>query len=233
VQFTNRTLTETAFGFHERLRRFFKTLHTSQVNRHVVYLVIAMAETKFREEVLNVVLAELLEQRGLLSLPETIRTALKKKSLPDITLAGARIIIEGRTNTGASTPKSLLKDSKARVEQGLTPICLAVMYPPSLANSASLPKLKADMSKAELTVRVISESEDGEWVKVTIDGLTDILRRSYELLVTEDVVTRTVLELETAIDSSSRTLGQSKATPDRIRKILGIPQQTIKPGSKE
>ena len=195
-----------------------------------------MDQTKFREEVLNVVLAELLEQRGLLSLPETIRTALKKKSLPDITLAdlwGARIIIEGRTNTGASIPKSLLKDAKLRVEQGLTPICLAVMYPPSLANSASLTKLKSDMSKTELTVRVISESEDGEWVKATIDGLTDMLRRSYELLVTDDVVTRTVLELEAAIDSSSRTLAQSKATPDRIRKILGIPQQTIKPGGKE
>jgi len=32
-----------------------------------------MAEPKFREEVLNVVLAELLEQRGLLSLPETVQ----------------------------------------------------------------------------------------------------------------------------------------------------------------
>jgi hypothetical protein len=45
-----------------------------------------MAKVDFREEVLNVALAELLEQRGMLSVPETIRKSIARKTrdLPDI-----------------------------------------------------------------------------------------------------------------------------------------------------
>ena len=86
-----------------------------------------MPKVDFREEVLNVALAELLEQRGLLSVPETIRKSIarKTKDLPDILvgdLLGLRIVIEGRFDNGKNSRESLLKDSKERVENGRCPI---------------------------------------------------------------------------------------------------------------
>jgi len=56
---------------------------------------------EIREEVLNVVLAGLLSQRGMLSVPERVRrsAAGRSRRLPDITIAdiqGVRIVIEGR-----------------------------------------------------------------------------------------------------------------------------------------
>jgi len=85
-----------------------------------------MPKVNFREEVLNVVLAELLEQRGMISVPETIRKSIARKTrdLPDILvgdLLGVRIVIEGRFDNGKPSRDSLLRDSKERVENGISP----------------------------------------------------------------------------------------------------------------
>jgi hypothetical protein len=58
----------------------------------------------------NVALAELLEQRGMLSVPETIRKSIARKTrdLPDIIVAallGIRMVIEGKF-TSRNTPKN-------------------------------------------------------------------------------------------------------------------------------
>jgi len=199
-----------------------------------------MAGYKVREEVLNVVLAALLEDRGLLSIPETIRRSVsgREKRLPDVTLGdlwGVRIIIEGRTNNDAGSAISLLEDARKRVEEGLCPICLAVLYPPELAQIESIPKLRKSLGGATLTVCVCSEGDlqedNGTWMETTVDGLTEILRRSYELLVSEDVVITTATELEASIDSVSQILASNTATPKRLRKLLGIPEET-NPDSK-
>src|SRR5687768_15171238 len=90
-----------------------------------------------REEVLNVTLAGLLNRRGLLSVPESILGAAagRGRKLPDITLAdlwGVRIVIEGRNFTSPIAKRSLFTDAKKRVDEGISPICLAVLYPPEL-----------------------------------------------------------------------------------------------------
>src|ERR1700687_617102 len=90
-----------------------------------------MSKVDFREEVVNVVLASLLEQRGMLSVPETIRKSVARKTrdLPDIVVAdllGIRMVIEGRFNSGKAARDSLLKDARERVELGISPVCLAV-----------------------------------------------------------------------------------------------------------
>ena len=182
-----------------------------------------------REEVVNVVLAELLENRGLLSVPETIRKAVTKKhnrQLPDITVAdllGIRIVIEGRFDTGKNSRDSLLKDSQERVEQGISPVCLAALYPPTLRSVESLPKLRKRLESATLTIRVITESDDGNWAEASVDDIADALRRSYELLVSDDIVVSSVAEIESAIDGASEIFVHSKALKERFRKVLGIP----------
>jgi len=184
----------------------------------------------FREEVLNVALAELLEQRGMLSVPETIRKSIARKTrdLPDILvgdLFGVRIVIEGRFDSGKPSRDSLLKDSRERVENGISPVCLAVLYPPELRSADSLPKLRRSIEKATLGIRVISENSDGDWADGTVDDIADTLRRSYELLVTEDVVVSSVAEIEDAIEAASEVFVHTPAFTERFRKALGIPAE--------
>ena len=185
-----------------------------------------------REEVLNVTLAGLLKKRELLSIPESIlrsvQTMGKGKKLPDITLAdlwGVRIVIEGRSNTTGSISKTLFRDAKKRIEDGVSPICLAVLYPPDLRQVEADTDLEKTIEKAPLKVRVLSESSDGEWADTNVNGLAGILRRSYELLVSEDVVKSSVTSLEEAIEQASSALAAVKATPARLRKLLGVPEK--------
>src|SRR2546428_535943 len=56
--------------------------------------------------------------------------------------------------------------------------------------------------------------------------LADLLRRSYELLVSEDVVTAAVEDMDAAIEVASETMMASPATPSRLRALLGIPDET-------
>lgn len=189
-----------------------------------------MPKVNFREEVVNVALAELLEQRGMLSVPETIRKSIARRTrdLPDIIVAdllGIRMVIEGRFNSGRNSRDSLLKDSKERVEQGISPICLAVLYPPEQRSAESLPKLRRNLERATLEIRVISESSDGEWAVGTVDDIAETLRRSYELLVSEDVVVASVGEIASAIETSSALFARTETLKDRFRSVLGIPEE--------
>jgi hypothetical protein len=186
---------------------------------------------RVREEVLNVVLADLLDARGLLSIPESIRTSAsgKGRKLPDVTIAdlwGVRIVIEGRIGKNATVRDSLLRDAKKRVEQGISPICLAVLYPPGLRNVESLTLLRKELARTTLLVRAVTEGSEGEWGEATVDGLADTLRRSYELLVSEDVVVGAVEEIENSLDITSEIIAASPAAAPRLRMILGIPAET-------
>jgi len=189
-----------------------------------------MPKVDFREEVVNVALAELLEQRGMLSVPETIRKSIERKTrdLPDIIVAdllGIRMVIEGRFNKGTARD-SLLKDARERVEQGISPVCLAVLYPPELRSAESLQKLRMNLERATLGIRVISENSDGDWMEGTVDDIAEALRRSYELLVSEDVVVASVGEIGAAIEHASELFTRTTALTNRFRKVLGIPEET-------
>lgn len=189
-----------------------------------------MPKVDFREEVVNVALAELLDQRGMLSVPETIRKSVARKTrdLPDIIVAdllGIRMVIEGRFNTSSSISASLLKDAKERVEQGISPVCLAVLYPPDLRSAESLTRLRQNLEKAKLTIRVISENSDGEWADAAVDDIVETLRRSYELLVSEDIVVAAVGEIAGGIDTATDLFTRAPALSERFRQALGIPRQ--------
>lgn len=192
-----------------------------------------------REEVVNVALAELLERRGLLSIPETIRRSVTKRGdrqLPDIIVAyllGIRIVIEGRFNSGKASRDSLLRDAKERVEQGISPVCLAALYPPELRSTQSLPKLRKQLQGATLEIRVISESSDGEWSKATVDDVADALRHSYDVLISDDVVRTSVEELESAIEFSTELFKNSRGIKEGFRKALGIPAITEEKGLED
>ena len=191
----------------------------------------AIVTFEVREEVLNVLLAELLDRRGLWSVPESIRRGVggERRRLPDITLAdlwGVRIIVEGKILDGDAQRRDLLASAQRRVEEGLCPICLAVLYPPELRTVRTLEDLRRALEIARLEVRVVSEGDDGAWSEGDVDTLVELVRRGYELLVREDVVTRAVAELEGAIDASARIIVAGRGTTERLADILGIPEDT-------
>lgn len=133
-----------------------------------------------REEVLNVLLAELLERRGLWSIPESIRRRAggDHHRLPDVTLAdlwGVRIIVEGKIFDGEGQRRSLLNSAHRRVEEGLCPICLAVLYPPELRHVRTLSALRHRLEAATFEVRVISESDDGAWNDANVGTLVELV----------------------------------------------------------
>ena len=190
-----------------------------------------MPSFQVREEVLNVQLAELLQERGLLSIPETIRRAVASRGrrLPDITIAdlwGTRITLEGRFVGGPRIRDGLIVDAQRRVAEGISPICLAVLYPGGLRHTSSLPALKRALAKSLMDVRIVSEGDDGSWNEASIDGIVDILRHSYELLVSEDIVVNAVEHLTDAIDTATQIIASSSGSPPRLRDLLGIPDET-------
>jgi hypothetical protein len=183
-----------------------------------------------REEVLNVLLAELLERHGLWSVPESIRRgAGGEHRLPDVTLAdlwGVRIILEGKIHDTEGERRRVFLAAKRRVEEGLCPICVAVLYPPALRAAGSLAALRRALETATLQIRVVSEGDDGAWADATLGSMVEAVRRGYELLVREDVVAHAVAELDGALDRTADVIGAGRGTTERLADMLGIPEET-------
>ena len=186
---------------------------------------------RVREEVLNVLMAELLSQRGLLSIPEIIRRSLRGsgRRLPDVTIGdirGVRVVIEGRVDASSDVRESLIEDAARRVEEGIAPICLAILYPPSVRSAASLSELRKNLANAQLMINVVWEGGRGDWAGGSLDDVTDILRRSYELLAGEDVVAVAASDLNEAIEVASESIAAAGGLPAKLRALLGIPEET-------
>lgn len=178
----------------------------------------------FREEVLNVKLAELLSSDGIVSVPETIIKRGAGKRLPDVIVGdyiGMRVVIEGRVD-GTGVRESLDKDCKKRLEEGIASLTVGVVYPSDLRN-AGFSKLEEEMRQAKLDVKVYTEAGSIGWVGSDFSGLSATLRTAYENLVKEDVVNEAVRELGAAIEDASSDLSGSRGTGERLREMLVVP----------
>lgn len=183
-----------------------------------------MATGGFREEVLNVVLAQLLSERGLVSLPETVLKSADGTRLPDVRVVfrGLRTSIEGKYSDVSSAKAVALRQAKERVEEGIAHIGIAVLYPPTLRVTRSMPELHDALASAELVVTAYSEASQPEWIVSHVDGLADLLRRTHELLSGEDVVADAVASIEAAVTRFSRTVLTMPGVLARSADALGI-----------
>jgi hypothetical protein len=123
-------------------------------------------ETGFREEVLNVILAQILEAHGVIYAPERIikaRPGITRK-MPDVLVyfRGLRLIIEGKVEDAPNAEESALNAARQRVEEGLAHIGVAIVYPAFLRESPRLERLKRGMREGLLRVAIYSES-GGYW----------------------------------------------------------------------
>lgn len=183
-----------------------------------------------REEVLNVTLAQLLSERGFVGVPETIQKAVigKGKKLPDITIVdywGLRVVVECRLETSGTVRKTLAHDAQKRVVDGISHIALAVLYPKEVKTIETLAGLKKALKSTRFQVRVFSDSEEGSWSEASLDELADILRGSYEMVITDEVVTHSVNDLSNAIEHVTTAVIATPGTPQHLADLLGIPPE--------
>lgn len=186
----------------------------------------------FREEVVNVKLAELLEQRDVVSLPEQVISDLVENNrMPDImtaNLLGVRIVIEGRIGKTNAVRTSLVEDCEERVAEGISPMAVAVAYPEGINVSSTLTGLEDNLKDAEFEMNVITESGAGGWSEGDLSDLSDYLRSGYGDLVEENVVEEAVETIDSSIDGFVRKLSSTEGlsgTEERLKDVVIVPNE--------
>ena len=190
-----------------------------------------MAEP-YREEVLNIELARLLSRRGLVSAPETIHHATDGTRLPDVVVnfRGLRVFIEGKTDDVPNAREAVAAQARARVEGGLAHIAVGVVYPAHLRR-VPFADLDAVMASAALEIQVQTEAGQGGWVRVSdVDELRGLLVRTYEQLVSEDVVEEAVALVEAGINAFARAVRAIPSGAERIRAVVNVGEPEGEPG---
>jgi len=183
-------------------------------------------ETGFREEVFNVILAQILEEHGVISAPERIikaRPGMTRK-MPDVLVyfRGLRLIIEGKVEDAPNAEESALSAARQRVEDGLAHIGVAVVYPMSLRKLERASQLKKGLEECELRVAMVSESGESGFSTANIAQLIDMLYQTFDRLVKEDVVKRATEILNEAVEKAAPVLAAIPGFPGEAARILGI-----------
>lgn len=199
---------------------------------------------RHREEVLNVILALLLHRRGIVAAPEQILLSHleRRRAMPDVLVhyQGLRTAIEGRTAITQAAQTALLRKTRDRVQKGIAHLGIAIAYPASL-REAPFEQLEQELARACLRFAVISEVEDIQlglrlpnepepedlimpavWIEGDLGNLTDVLRRTYERLVREDVVQRAAESIRAGIVELSEVILRSPGSVGRSATALGI-----------
>lgn len=201
----------------------------------------AAGKTHIRQEVLNVLIAQLLQERGIVAVPESIIPDVSGRSrdMPDVLVdfEGLRLAIEGEF----AAPRAMAKarsSALSRVTEGIAHVGVALIYP---ADLKSLPTdisiLRNRLAKAELRFAIVTEVEAdqlmlpyeeataGEPVPFdvgTVESLAAAMRRCYEYLVKDTVLQRAAEMLDSGIEIFVRSLSRQPATTDRFMTALGI-----------
>ena len=100
-------------------------------------VIITNMDRRSREEVINVALARLLRQHGIISAAEQITTlpTTGSRAMPDVLVEyrNLRLIIEGKIDRNPGSGRQVQKQAYDRVVSGLAHLALAVLYPQGLA----------------------------------------------------------------------------------------------------
>jgi len=193
----------------------------------------------YRQEVFNVLLARLLQERGVIAAPETILKTdfTSERRMPDVIVSfyGLRLVIEGEVSDNPYAEERALTSVRKRVEEGIAQIGVAVVYPASL-RTVPYPQLESALAKSELRLCVVTESGESKMGVGDVDYLENALRTAFEQLIKEDVVKQAVAVLDSGVESFAGILSDKDGSLIRIAEILGIqelPDRETGPGEDE
>jgi hypothetical protein len=204
----------------------------------------------YRQEVLNVVLAQLLQEHGQVVAPEQVlRHTEGSIKLPDVLVdfQGLRLVIEAEIGKTKEAQDRARKKAQERVDQAIAHVGVAVVYPKALQDIKDLKKLKAELTKANLDFAIIAEvtvklvqdefwpalPEKAQFMTGTVADLEDSLRRSYEQLVKDETLTKAVSQVAAAIDRFVFALGAQPATAERMAQTVGVGLVSARGGTKK
>jgi len=179
-----------------------------------------------RQEVLNVLLAQLLQERGLIAAPEEILQSVgkRRRHMPDVLvdLQGLRLVIEGDFANRSAAKREVVRQTRERVDEGVAHIGTAVLYPKSLRN-ITFKVAKEKLATAILQFAVITEMPDTpSFTEGDVDDLADALRRAYGQLVEDRVLEKAVSLIGHGIDGFTKALSSQPATVERFATALGV-----------
>ncbi len=181
--------------------------------------------SKFRQEVFNVLLAQLLSERGIITAPERILRIGPEKHIrmPDLIVVyyGLRTAIEGEIGGKYNSKGKALDSARKRVSDGIAHIGIAIIYPKQL-QEFEFERLKEEIKKSEFEINIISEYKESGYVKGNIDYLDNILRYTFEQLVQEDIVLQSVAAIDSGIEHFASNVISSKGDIERLAICLGI-----------
>jgi len=172
-----------------------------------------------REEALNVLLAELLAEKGLKALGEVVL----KKGYPDVLLDvnGVRIIIEAKK---VGKKDELRRNCEARLDNGMCDICVMVEYAELNVKSISptVSDLKEALLKGKYNVGFMTyidriglekwltdfkpRMKSDFYANIDFQEFVTYLMSVYEYTVEEDIVTPVVEKLRLVMDDFSRAV---------------------------
>ncbi len=195
---------------------------------------------EIREENLNVMLAELLSERGLKALGEVIIKDRGKSPRPDVhlTINGVRIIIEGKK---PGKWEELKQKCIQRLDDGICDLCIMVEYLhiPIESLEPSQLEIKRALIKGIYKVGIMTYAERiglEKWLNispktdmdvynnVSFDELLNYVMSAYDKLVREDILSPVISRIETVISSFARNVG-ANISIDRLKKVLELREE--------
>ncbi len=192
----------------------------------------------YRQEVFNVLLAQILQEQGIISAPEDVLRISpdSTRKMPDVLVDynGLRTAIEGEVDDQQDYSKRAIKSAQKRVELGIAHVGIAIIYPSTLRKH-EFDRLKKELKACELRIAVITENGSTSYSQGTIQQLGESLRRAFDELIKEDVVLKAVSTLESGIEQFAGIIVKQSGTSARLAEILGIKElpQREKPKLEE
>jgi hypothetical protein len=156
--------------------------------------------SNFREEVYNVCLAEILCERGIDALPESI---IKFRKMPDVRIfvKGVRIILEGKFNN----KQKLNKQIQERIEYGLCDICIGVLYNQELRNVNSIKELKEKILSGKFDTSLSYQNEEGivhnDFTGIDLKTLIEIINSTITLIINNNILASMAKKVEEELNS--------------------------------
>ena len=143
--------------------------------------------------------------------------------MPDIIVDfyGLRTGIEGEVDDQPNAETKAINAARKRVAEGIAHIGVAVIYP-AILRSMPFADLKPQLETAELSIAIVTESQETGYAKGNLDYLERALRGAFDHLVQEDVVSRAVALLDAGIEVFAGAVLTKPGIVGRLAKTLGI-----------
>lgn len=176
----------------------------------------------YRQEVLNVVLAQLLTQRGVTASPEVFQ----QRSSIDVLVPfrGLRLAIEGEVDDQPSAAERAWEKAKSRVEEALAHVGLAVVYPHQL-RQLPIEELRTALGSRELRFSFCQRgrAKDPAWLAGDVGFLRTALDETFRHLSSENDIRAAAKLLEVCVDDFAREMLSWGVAAERVAAPLGIP----------